>query len=482
MNILLLIPSSKFAKTVIRDVLYGCWCCGKRIGGGTLPPLVLLSVATVLKQDGHRVRIIDTSREAEARGKILKEIAFTDAVILLTSTMTFLEDAACLAELKKAKPSLLTVIFGAHPTFVPKYSLSSRDVDIIVRGEPEYSIRDVFRKLRNKDSWHSVGGIGYRNNGDIIINADYPYIEDLSNLPIPDRSLLPDVNYYNPIVSRIPYTTTETSRGCPGKCTFCTAPHMYGGKLRYRSVENVIEEIEYLIGLGYKEIYYRDETWTTFKIRNMGLLKRMIENKYNLTWICNVRVGTVDKEALKLMKAAGCHLIKVGVESGCQRILDGVRKRINVADTANLFEWAKEVGIDTHAHLMAGMPGEDRDSLNETMRFIKKIKPTTIDVGICMPYPGTDLFNEVAAIYPEIKDGTETSLDNLHISGIFNKYYTSLSKEEIESFLNRIYRNFYLRPSYIISWLKRVKNINDVKRIYYAGINVIDFAIRRRSV
>lgn len=481
MKIVLLIPSSKFAKTVIRDVLYGCWCCGKRIGEGTLPPLTLLSVATVLKKDGHSVKIIDANTKSHPQEATLREVVSADAVILLTSTMTFLEDAAILDELKRIKPPLLTVIFGAHPTFMPKYSLSSGGVDIIVRGEPEYSVRDIFRNLKNGDSWYSVRGIGYKRNDEIIINDNYPYIDNLDDLPIPDRSLLPKADYYNPIVSRMPYTTAETSRGCPGKCSFCTAPNMYGGRIRCRSVKNVIEEIEYIMGLGYREIYYRDETWTTFKRRNTELLERIIKNKYNLRWICNVRTGTIDKEALKLMKKAGCHLIKVGVESGSQRILDKSRKKINVGDTAKLFEWAKEIDMDTHAHLMVGMPGEDQESLNETTRFIKTIKPTTIDVGICTPYPGTELFDEVAARHPQIKDGTETSLFNLHISGIYNKYYTSLSNEEIELFLRRIYRTFYLRPSYAIGWLKRIRSANDIKKIFYAGINVVNFAIKKTS-
>ncbi len=482
MNILLLIPSSRFTKTVIRDVLYGCWCCGKRIGASTLPPLTLLSVATTLKQDGHRVKIIDSTVDMPTKKEIAKEISFSDAVIVLTSTMTFVEDAAILSELKRMKPPLLTIVFGAHPTFMPKYSLSHTGIDIIVRREPEYIIRDIFAKLQNKDSWHSVNGIGYKNNGDIVINDDYPYIENLDGLPISDRSLLPKASYYNPVVSRMPYTTAETSRGCPGKCTFCTAPYIYGGKLRCRSPEKVIEEIEYLISLGYKEIYYRDETWTTFKVRNIRLLTKMIERKYDITWICNVRTGTVDKDTLKLMKKAGCHLIKVGVESGSQRILDRSRKKINVTDTANLFKWTREIGINTHAHLMIGMPGEDKSSLDETRRFIKEIRPTTIDAGICTSYPGTDLFNEMAAKYPQIKDGTEISLRNLHISGIFNEYYTFLTKQEIESFLRKIYRSFYLRPSYLIDWLKRTKNISDLKKICRAGINVIDFAIRGRSL
>jgi radical SAM superfamily enzyme YgiQ (UPF0313 family) len=482
MNILLLIPSSRFAKTVIRDVLYGCWCCGKRIGAGTLPPLTLLSVATVLKVDGHLVKIYDSNVVKPSKKEIEEEVGRADAVIVLTSTMTFLEDAAILYELKDIKPSLLTVVFGAHPTFMPKSSLSHPGIDVIIKKEPEYAIRDLFRNLRDKKPWHSTKGIGYKCDGDTVINDDYPYIGDLDELPVPDRGILPKAKYFNPIISRMPYTTAETSRGCPGKCKFCTAPNIYGGKLRCMSPGKVMQEIEYLIGLGYKEIYYRDETWTTYKARNAELLARMAERKYDITWICNVRTGTVDKETLKLMKKAGCHLIKVGVESGSQRILDRSRKNIALADTAELFKWAKESGLHTHAHLMIGMPGEDSESLKETIRFIEKIRPTTIDVGICTPYPGTDLFDEVAAVYPEIKDGTATSIENLHISGRFNECFTSLKRNEIESHLRKIYRDFYLNPSYVLGWLKRIKNIDDLKKVFFAGLNVVDFSMKKHSV
>lgn len=482
MNILFLIPSSEFTRTVIRDVLYGCWCCGKRVGGGILPPLTLLSVATVLKQDGHEVKIIDLNVSKITEKEIASKISSTDVVIILTSTMTFLEDAAILSRLKQIKSTLLTVIFGAHPTFMPRVSLSHQGVDVIIRREPEYSIRDLFRSLHDKNNWRQVKGIGYKEGGNTFINDDYPYIENLNNLPFPDRSILPKSKYFNPIISRMPYTTAETSRGCPGKCSFCTAPKMYGGHLRCRSAEKVVEEIEYLTGLGYKEIYYRDETWTTFRERNKQLLAKMIQRKYDITWICNVRAGTVDKDTLKSMKKAGCHLIKVGVESGSQHILDRSNKKIKISDTADLFRWAKEVGINTHAHLMIGMPGEDRKSIETTIHFIKAIKPTTIDVGICTPYPGTDLFDELITVYPAIKDGTETSLENLHISGRFNEHYTSLSSKEIELFLRQIYRGFYLRPSYVVKCLKRMRNPYHIRNIYYAGVNVLDFALREKTI
>lgn len=444
-----------------------------------MPPLTLLSVATVLKQDGHEVKLIDLNVSRVTEKEIAYEVLSAEVIIVLTSTMTFLEDAAALLRFKRLKSNLLTIVFGAHPTFMPKFCLSHEGIDVLIRGEPEFSIRDFLRNLHYKNDWRQVKGIGYKDDGNTFINENRPYIENLDSLPIPDRSILPKSKYFNPIIYRMPYTTAETSRGCPGKCSFCTAPKMYGGHIRCRSAEKVIEEIEYLKELGYKEIYYRDETWTTHRERNKELLTTMIQRKYDMTWICNVRVGTADRDTLKSMKKAGCHLIKVGVESGSQHILDRSNKRIKISDTADLFKWAKDAGLDTHAHMMIGMPGEDRNSIETTIHFLRGIKPTTIDVGICTPYPGTDLFNELSAIYPAIKDGTEVSLENLHISGRFNRHYTSLSSKEIEYFLREIYRHFYLRPSYMFGWLKRMNNLHRIRNVYRAGKNILEFSLKK---
>lgn len=472
MNILLLIPP--FKENVVRDVLYGCWCKGKRIGGATVPPLVLLSVATVLKNDNHNVKILDAPSEDKTMEDIRQIVKNHDVLLMLTSTMTFSEDANILKTLKEANPDIKTITFGSHPTFMPEYSLKE-GIDIIVRKEPEFIIKDILRNLK-KDKWKKVKGIGYIENKKIKLNEDYPLIKNLDELPIPDRSLLPkDITYFNPIIKRLPYTTSETSRGCPGKCNFCTAPAMYGNSLRYWSSNKVLEEIRYLKNLGYKEIYYRDETFTTFKKRNLDILNTIINEKLDISWLCNVRVNTVDRETLFLMKKAGCHTIKIGVESGVQNILDKSNKGIKLEDTEKLFKWAKEIGIKTHAHLMIGMPGETRETIEQTLKFIKKINPYTIDIGICTPYPGSVLFEEIVKEHPEIKDGTAINLENLHTEGLYNEFYTSLTKEELEKSLSRLYRRFYLNPKHIAYNLSQIKSLTELKSTANATFNLLKF-------
>jgi len=480
MKILVLNPPSRVAKNVVRDVLYGCWCKGKRIGGGTVPALALLSVASVLRQSGFKVAFLDAAIRREPTERIVSLSASFDVIITSTSTMSIDEDADFLNGLKSIKESLITIVFGSHPTFMPGATIKRKGIDIIVRREPEYIIRDLLCAIRKKDgSWKKVNGIGFAENGRIVINPDYPFIEDLDDLPFLDVSLLPkDADYFNPLVKRLPYITTTVSRGCFGRCTFCTVPHFYGAKVRSCSANRVLDEVRHYRDKGYKEVYFRDETFTADKERNIKVCEGLIKNKLDLTWICNARVGTVDKETMVLMKKAGCHLIKFGVESGVQQILDRIKKGISLEQTADAFKWAKEAGLKTHAHVMLGLPGETEETLNSTINFIRKIRPTTASFGICTPYPGSRLFEEVAKGCPEIKDGSGSHLGILHIQALFNENFTHIKRDKLEKDLRRAYRSFYLRPAYLCQWLKRIGDPDYFKRALLAGTRIIDFSIR----
>jgi radical SAM superfamily enzyme YgiQ (UPF0313 family) len=480
MKVAVLNPESKFAKNVVRDVIYGCWCKGKRIGGGSLPPLGLLMVASILKDRGHCVRFLDVSAEGRNIGRITEIINDYQAVIILTSTMTINEDARALARLKEIKPALITIVFGSHPTFRPKDTLGKAGIDIIITGEPEFIAADLLAALeRGDDSWRKIKGIGYKQDGEYKINQGYPLIENLDELPFVDRSMLPKgPDYFNPIIKQRPYTAMITSRGCFGQCTYCTVPFFYGARLRYRSTQNVIEELKNIRQEGYREVYFRDETFAFSRERVRQICCGMIDSKINISWICNARVGILDQDTIRLMKIAGCHLIKFGVESGVQEILDRVKKGISISQTRQAFLWAKAEGVDTHAHIMLGMPGESKETIEETIKFIGEISPTTASYGICTPYPGSLLFKEVESRHPEIKDGSAVDLSTLHTRCFFNECFTSLNHRQLEKSLRRAYRSFYMKLPYILSSLKRIRNIGDLKRYFLAGLKIFDFSLR----
>ena len=475
-KILVINPSSKVTRNIVRDVIYGCWCKGKRIGGGGVPPHSLLQVASVLNKSGFKTDFID----AQGQNLSWQEIpADYRAVIISTSTMSFNEDTEFLAFLKKKNPLLITIIFGSHPSFMPEYSLEKEAVDFIILREPEETIPELARAILSDENPENIKGIGYRSNGEKKIIDARVFMENLDSLPFVDYSLLPgNVRYFNPLIKREPYMTMITSRGCVGRCTFCTAPGFYGSKLRFQSAGRVINEIKYLMSKGIREIYFRDETFMVDQKRDRELCETIIREKLDITWICNCRVGMVKKDMLKLMKDAGCHYIKTGLESGDDLILKNVKKGITTDQTEEFFINTAEAGIDTHAHCMIGMPGDSLDTIKKTIDFVLRCNPTTATFGICSPYPGSNLFKIVEEKFPEIKDGSSTDLSVLHTRGLFNDLYCSVPNSVLPGLVKKAYFKFYMRPSYFLKTLKRVKNADDFKRFWRAGKNIIDFSIR----
>ncbi len=484
MNVMVLVPGSRFSRNVVRDLIYGCWCRGRRIGGTQFPPVSQLLLVTILRQQGHNCTLYDMGVDY-GDGAVFRRIERYEAVIVLTSTSTFNEDIDILGRLKNKNPSLITIVYGSHPTFMPRQTLERPEVDIIIRHEPELPLRDLINTLKQNDSsWKSIPALGYRDKkNNIIINRGSYETRDLDELPIPERALLPKgAEYFNPIVKRRPYTTLFSMRGCPGRCIFCTVPNFYGNKVRYRSAEKVLDELELLQRQGFKEVFFRDEIFTVSKKRTLEICQGILNRDIDLTWICSGRIGSVDKQTMQIMKRAGCHMIRFGVESGVQQILDNIQKDITLDQIIQTFRWAEEVGIDTHAHFMIGSPGESRDTVYETMRFIRKIKPTIITCGVCTPYPGTRIFESVAKRHPEIGDGTGCGLKNLHTTAFFNESFTELTGEEIPPLLRKIYRDFYFRPSYIINRLRKVRSAHDIWGLLKSGSHLLGFVRTQRQV
>jgi radical SAM superfamily enzyme YgiQ (UPF0313 family) len=469
------------AKNVVRDVLYGCWCAGKRIGGASTPPFPLIQLATILARDGRDVTFLDAQAEQKGPGEVAGLVKRFDVVLCSTSTMSFTEDAAYLAGLKAANPDLVTIVFGSHPTFMPLYALAAEGVDYIVRREPEYVVRDLCRGLAGEGDPRAVPGAGFRDGeGRARVNPDYPFIENLDELPYPDVDFLPQgLHYFNPIVRRLPYMTATTSRGCPGKCTFCTAPAFDGGRVRFASSGYVLGLMRYLLSKGFREVYFRDDTFFVNKRRDREIFEGILKEKLDVTWLANARVSGIDAGTMEAAGKAGCHTIKFGIESGSQAILDGMRKGYRLEQAHDIFRAARRMGMNTHAHVMLGNPGDTVKSIEDTIEFVKRLAPTTATFGICTPYPGTPLFEAVAEKHPEIKDGTSSDLSKLHVEGLFNALYCDVTGAELNRLVRRAYRSFYLRPGCLLNLAARqVRSLGDLKRCLIAGSRVLDFICR----
>lgn len=483
MKVALVVPYTPQSGNVARDLVYGCWCKGGRIGGTSFPPMPLLHVGGLLSQRGHQPLLLDAQAERLPLAVAQERIKDCRAAVILTSTTTLNDDCAYLAPFKQANPGLTVIAFGGHVTAEPCSSLAGGNrrgvLDIVVRREAEWIIADVVDELaKGGDGWKAVRGISYlEEDGSCVSNEDYPLCEDLDRLPMADRrQLRPDL-YFNPFVLRQPFTTMFTSRGCPGRCLFCASPYFYGRVERAQSPARVLEEIEACLRLGYREIFFRDENLTTSAERVAAICEGILQRHLDVSWICSSRVTHLEPNLLKLMKRAGCHMLRMGVESGVDQVLKNIGKGTNVEIIEQAFVWAREARLSTHAHLMIGLPGDTRETLDQTLRFVKKIAPTMVTFGILTAYPGTPLFRSLRKKCPDIGDGTRIDLTKLHTQPLFNHVFCSLSNEELTWYIRHAYRSFYFRPYYLWQRLGDLRNWGRLRRYSRAGINVLKFAL-----
>lgn len=444
-----------------------------------MPPLNELYIVTHNRNYGIDIDFIDAQFELE-KYNVLVENKFKDirVVVLMSSTQSFQHDIKVISRIKEINPDIISIFFGSHPTFMPNYCLQHRGIDYIVLREPEESIRVLLNAIERNQPVNEIEGIGYRaEDGKIVINPHRKFI-DMDDLPIPDRSLLSrNIDYFNPVVKKMPYTTMQTSRGCPGRCIFCTAPGFYGRKIRNRSPENVLEELSVIKSLGYREVFFRDETFTAYKKRNVEICEGMLRKSLNLSWIANSRVDMIDNETMRLMKKAGCHMLKFGIETGSNAILKNYKKDTTCEQAEVVFRAAKEIGIKTHAHIIFGGPGETQSTIAQTIDFVKKLNPTTASFGIVTPYPGTELFEMVEKKHPEIKDGSDSNMENLHVTGFYSEAICGMEGQKLSKSVIDAYRKFYWSPSYLFKRLSSIRSKDELFSLIVAGSNILNFSI-----
>ncbi|MBU2639164.1 MAG: radical SAM protein, partial [Nanoarchaeota archaeon] len=221
--------------------------------------------------------------------------------------------------------------------------------------------------------------------------------------------------------------------------------------------------------------------FTFDKNRVKELCESLIKENVRIKWICNGKVGMGDKELMKLMKKAGCHLILYGVESGSQKILDNIKKDITLDQARETFKWAREIGIETHAHFMIGCPGETEETLKETIRFAKELNPNTVAFGILTIYPGTELYEQIKKKLPNGWDGTEAELSKLHVKSFKSEFLTELKPEVIEKYLIKAYKEFYTRPSYLFCRLFKVSSLHEMYTLGKSGIGVLWMILTKKN-
>lgn len=300
---------------------------------------------------------------------------------------------------KEIDDSIHVVIGGPHPSVKAEESLKiSPFVDFAIRGEGEISLSLLIEAIEKKKPYHDIKGLSYKDNDRICHNSPAEFIADLDQIPIPARDLLLNKDYY----------TSEdmglmlTGRGCPFSCSFCSSKGVWGKVTRYRSIENVLEEIK-LVQNKYKttQFSFKDDTFTINRKRVFDFCEKLNKSNLKLNWDCNVRVNLADQAILEKMKRSGCNGVKMGIESGNQHILSDIMKKgTTIEQIKNAAKAARKANLYWTGYFMIGLPGETPEEMTETLELLKCIKPDFASLSVFEPFPGTELYqNGIAEKY-----------------------------------------------------------------------------------
>ncbi|MBI2801628.1 MAG: hopanoid biosynthesis associated radical SAM protein HpnJ [Gammaproteobacteria bacterium] len=399
----------------------------------------------------ERSRLID----APARGLGVDDVTTAgrdfELAVLHTSTPSFSNDVKIAEAMKTANPRLMIGMVGAHVAIDPERSvLASSALDFVAGSEFDYTVKEIAAGKPLAD----VRGITYQKNGAAVRNGERPLIMNMDDLPsvidVYKRDLVIE-DYFIGYLEH-PYVSFYTGRGCKSRCTFCLWPQTIGGhKYRTRSPEVVAKEVakvkDYFPQV--KEIFFDDDTFTDDLPRAEATAKLL--GKLGVTWSCNAKAN-VPYETLKVLKDNGLRLLLVGYETGNQQILFNIKKGMRVDFARRFTADCHKLGIKIHGTFIVGLPGETRDTIEETIRFAQDINPHTIQVSLAAAYPGTALYSQALENGWLKRDSSQIVANNgLQISSL---EYPHLSHEEIFGALATFYKRFYFRPRKIgeITW------------------------------
>lgn len=464
MNILLLNPPAPGGLKIVREGR-----CMQRLEawGTSWPPLTLALMAAILRERGFTVRIIDGPVGGYAFNQLAEEIKIFKPHLLVVNTATpsITSDLKIAGLTKEINPAIKTIFFGIHVTALPRETFSENsEVEFLAVGEPEDTVRDFALAVKNNETFEKIPGLAWRKNGEIIFNGPRPLMENLDELPPPAWDLI-DVKKYCVPIKGNPFLLVLISRGCPYSCNFCAARIFYGSRARLRSPEKIVSEIKYFKEkFGVRDYLFWAENSTASQKQLYEISQRLIADEVGVSWVCNGRVDLVDEDLLKMMKKAGCWMIGFGVESGSQKILDLMQKKIKLTDIVQAVTFARKTGLEVTAHVIIGYPGETRTDVGQTLKFLKKLDPDYLQVYCAVPFPGSPLFEQAR------KNKWLVTADWSRYEQNYSVIRTEqLSEREVMKLRKKMILNFYLRPGKILKTILKIKNpLNFFKLFFWA--------------
>jgi radical SAM superfamily enzyme YgiQ (UPF0313 family) len=424
-------------------------------------PLGTLYVAAAMQQAGHEVRFFNGAFLSHAEVMAGVKDFQPDFVGLYSTTFGWHKAGQTAADMKGALDDVFIAAGGPYPVAVQEACLEDcPDIDAAVTGEGELTVVEMLERLAAGRSLDGVLGVVYRENGTIRKNSPRPLITDLDALPFPARDLLGEADRYIPppaTYKRRPVAVIMTARGCNRKCLYCfqiDKNRTLG--VRYRSVENVLAEIELVLSQGYREIKFIDDTLAADYDRAMTLAREIKSRGLDFTWFTSACVNQVDRPLLEAFKGAGCWAILFGAESGVQKNLNAIKKGITVGQIKKAVKAAKEVGLTVYTPFMFGIPGQTYEDGLKTIEFACELDPDIANFHAITPFPGTELYDNIEKYGTMSKD-----LADFTYQGAAFVPYT-MTREEIADLRQLAFKRFYSRPRFLLRRVLKLRNKNDL--------------------
>ncbi|MCX7918247.1 MAG: radical SAM protein [bacterium] len=449
------------------------WPHFERCGSGYMPfPFFLAYATAVLEQAGIEVLLVDGIAEELSEEQFITRIEQFQPhlVVLEVSTSSIDIDITIAKKIKQKLPATKLTFCGPHLYMYQQNFLEEHpELDFILQGEYEYTLRELVQRLQNQQELSSVLGLIYRQNGTVIVNPRRPEIENLDELPWPSRKMLPMYKYCDlGNILPLPSVQMWASRGCPYQCIFCSWPQiMYGGhKYRVRNPVDVVNEMEWLIQeYGFKSVYFDDDTFNLGKERMLRIADEIKKRNMKVPWAIMARADTTDFETLKAMRDAGMVALKYGVESGVQEIVNASQKNLDLNKVAETVKRTKELGIKVHLTFCFGLPGETKETIKQTVAYALQLDPDTVQFSIVTPYPGSKYFDMLDKQGYILSKNWE-EYDGYHRAVIRTDNLTQQDLEDAVQYANRMWERHRirrtLRPEYF--WSNIRKAIRDPKK------------------
>ena len=371
------------------------------------PPLGILSLATNLRKHGVEVDVIDMFNYNSWK-QIIETLDSADFDVFGVSIWTgnHFKAKKIFEIVKEKNEKIITLAGGPHATVLDEQVVKNYAVDYVVRGEGEETLLELIGAFINNQEVSSIAGLTYIKNGKLIKTPERKPISDLNDLPLTDfkdidldsytRGMWSDFIFPDRLrkkfnIQQAKFAPVITSRGCPGKCTFCFK--MFN-KLRFRSAENVVNEIKQLyIKHHIRHIRFCDDTLNSSEKRLQDICRLIISENIKITWDTSIRAYPLSLETAQLMKESGCIKVSVGVETGSTSLMKSMKKGIGPQKVIDAFDICKKAGIPIFANIIVGLRGETKETINETYQFLNKIQPDYTIVSVLLLYPMTADYN-----------------------------------------------------------------------------------------